>query len=157
MKLPRITWLVLCVPLAACTSGAAVSSDPTAEVPIASAAASAATSIVLHEAPADAYCDVPGSDNPARNLTFHIDPLATEQVSAATDTGVVFVTYWSPGFQPGTHAERVIRDPAGQVVVSDGDVVPIPSAEQMRLHGYPVLLCPAPGGNVLYVLLKDPA
>jgi len=157
MKLRRITWLVLCVPLAACTSGAAVSSSPTAEVPIASAAASAATSIVLHEAPADVYCDVPGSDNPAHNLTFHIDPLTTEQVSAATDTGVVFVTYWSAGFQPGTDAEGVIRDPAGQVVVSDGDVVSFPAAEPIRLHGYLVLLCPAPGGNGLYVLLKDPA
>jgi len=153
MGLRRITWLILCLPLAACASGAAVSSSPTAEVPI----TSASTTFVLREAPADAYCDAPGSDNPAHNLTFHIDPLATEQVSATTDTGMAFVTYWSPGFQPGTDAERVIRDPAGQVVVSDGDVVLIPAAEQMRLHGYLVLLCPAPGGNALYVLLKDPA
>lgn len=112
--------------------------------------------IVLRQAPAEGYppCDSIGVDNPAHSVTFRIDPDAAEQVTALTDTGVTFVTYWSPGFQSGTPTERVIRDPAGQVVVTDGDVLALPEGSHPRLHGYLVLLCN--GSNTLYVFLTDP-
>ena len=107
--------------------------------------------IVLRQAPADLGCDAIGVEY--HEATFHIDPAATEQVSALTDTGVSLLTYWSAGFQPGTPVERVVRDPAGRVVVADGDVFTIPAAAQPRLHGYFVCL----GSNELYVLLADPS
>jgi hypothetical protein len=115
------------------------------------AASSAPSSIALRTAPANLGCDTVGVDY--RNVTFHIDPTAAEQVSATTDTGKVLLTYWSAGFRPGTAAERVVRDPAGQVVVTDGQVLPIPQADWPRLHGY--FVCPAP--DALYVLVVEPS
>jgi hypothetical protein len=96
-------------------------------------------------------CDAIGVDY--HNVTFHIDAEAAEQVFAVADTGVPLVTYWAAGFLPGTAAERVVRDPAGQVVVADGDVYPIPEAAQAQLRGYFVCLAP----DALYVLLADPS
>jgi hypothetical protein len=86
-------------------------------------------------------------------MTFRIDPAATEQVSAVTDTGVTLATYWSAGFMPGTDTERLVRDPNGNVVVTDGDVLQVPPAAYPRLGGYFVCLGPAK----LYVLLADPS
>jgi hypothetical protein len=158
MMVRRIAWLVLCVPLAACTGGAATSASPPPTGPGTSASAPiSGTSIVLREAPVEPACDAIGMDPAPRRLTFTIDPGATEQVSASTDTGVTFATYWSPGFQPGTDAERVIRDPAGQVVVTDGDALDIPEGAPLRLQSYLVLLCPGGAEDALYVLLEDPA
>lgn len=148
MTRQRVVWLILCLSLVACTSGSAPS--PTAEVPAATASAGAST-IVLHEAPANLGCDTIGIDY--KSMTFHIDPAATEQVSAETDTGVTLVTYWSAGFQAGADSERVVRDPAGKVVVTDGDVVEVPPAAYPRLAGYFVCL----GPDKLYVLLADPS
>jgi hypothetical protein len=107
--------------------------------------------IALRTAPANLGCDSIGVDY--RKVTFHIDPSAAEQVSATTDTGRSLLTYWSTGFRPGTAAERVVRDPAGQVVVTDGQVLPIPQADWPRLHGY--FVCPAP--DALYVLVVEPS
>ena len=89
---------------------------------------------------------------PYRTLTFRIDPAATEQVTAVSDTGVQLMTYWSAGFVPGTTAERVVRDPAGQVVARDGEVLTVPEAAFPELHGYFVCLNP----TKLYVLLTKP-
>jgi len=114
-------------------------------------ASSAPSSIALRTAPANLGCDSIGVDY--RNVTFHIDPTAAEQVSATTDTGMSLLTYWSAGFRPGTVAERVVRDPAGQVVMTDGQVLPIPQADWPRLHGY--FVCPAP--DALYVLVVEPS
>jgi hypothetical protein len=106
--------------------------------------------IVLHEAPSigEFACDAIGAEPAFHSLTFRIDPAAAEQVTAVTDTGATFTTYWSVGFQPGT-AERVIRDPAGRVVVTDGTVIPVPAADNPQLNGYPVAVCN--GSNRLYV------
>lgn len=87
-------------------------------------------------------CRIPERDIPH-------DPAATEQVSAITDTGVSLVTYWAAGFRAGTDAERVVRDPAGQVVVAEGEVLEV----GQRLHGYFVCL----STNALYVLIADPS
>ena len=122
------------------------SSSSTQATAATASAAAASSRIVLHQAPANLGCDSIGVEY--RGVTFHIDPAATEPVSAVADTGVSLVTYWSAGFHAGTAAERVVRDPAGQVVVADGDTL----AVGQRLHGYFVCLAP----DALYVLLADP-
>jgi hypothetical protein len=109
------------------------------------------TAIVLHEVPANLGCDTIGIDY--TSMTFRIDPAAAEQVAAVTDTGVTLATYWSAGFTAGADAERVVRDPAGEVVVTDGDVLQVPPAAYPRLGGYFVCL----GPDKLYVLLADPS
>ena len=141
---PRAAWLILCLSLAACSS-----LGQTAE-PSASSLASG-TAIVLHEVPANLGCDTIGIDY--TSMTFRIDPAAAEQVAAVTDTGVTLATYWSAGFTAGADAERVVRDPAGEVVVTDGDVLRVPPAAYPRLGGYFVCL----GPDKLYVLLADPS
>jgi len=152
MKLHHVAWLALSVSLVACaTSGQA---GPTSSAPAASAPPSAAASgstIVLHEAPANLGCDSIGVDY--TSMTFHIDPAASEQVSATTDTGLTLVTYWPAGFQPGADNERVIRDTTGKVVLSDGEVLQVPPAAYPRLGGYFVCLAP----TSVYVLLADPS
>ena len=153
---------VLGVALGACSVGATTITTPswdpvvTSSPPVSSASLPPSPGFVLHPAPAEGgpTCDSIGADPTPHSLTFRIDPTAAEQVTALTDTGVTFTTYWSAGFQPGTATERVIRDPAGQVVVADGDVLAIPEAANLRLHGYIVVACNGP--NTLYVFLTDP-
>jgi hypothetical protein len=107
--------------------------------------------IVLRPAPADLGCD---AMRPAYDVvTFHIDPAGEEQVFATTDTGLALLTYWSAGFVPGSSDDPTVRDPAGQVVARDGDVLPIPPAAWPRLHGY--FVCPST--DAVYVLIEDPA
>jgi hypothetical protein len=152
----RVTSLILCMSLVACTSGAPTQS---ADAPAGTSApsgtsappVSSATTVVLHEAPANLGCDAIGIDY--TSMTFHIDPAAAEQVSAETDTGVTLVTYWAAGFEPGSDTERLVRDPAGKTVVTDGDVLQVPPAAYPRLGGYFVCLAP----DKLYVLLADPS
>jgi hypothetical protein len=109
--------------------------------------------IVLRQAPADLGCDSIGWEGePYRTLTFHIDPDAADHVWATADTGAVLQTYWAAGFEPGSVTERVVRDPAGQVVAADGEVVQVPVGSNLRLHGYFVCLHP----TKLYVLLAGP-
>ena len=81
-------------------------------------------------------------------MTFHIDPAATEPVSATTDTGVSLTTYWPAGFTAGTAAERAVRDASGTVVATDGETLKV--GEQ--LHGYYV--CTGP--TKVYVMLAAP-
>jgi hypothetical protein len=156
MNLQRIGWLALSFALVVFAT--ACQSSPASGSPVATATVSASTSgapsggtIELHEAPANLGCDTIGVHY--RSMTFHIDPAAAEQVSATTDTGVTLVTYWSVGFVPGTDSERFVRDPAGKVVVTDGDVLQVPPAAYPRLAGYFVCL----GTNKIYVLLNDPS
>jgi hypothetical protein len=125
---------------------ASATSAPSAPAP----SPSLATSIALRKAPADLGCDAIGIDY--KTVTFRIDPAATEQVAAQTDTGVTLTTYWAVGFEPGTDTERNIRDPNGELVVSDGDMLQVPAAGYPRLQGYFVCLAP----DKLYVLLTDP-
>jgi hypothetical protein len=135
-------------PTAAPSTAAPSSAAPSNSAP--SSAAPSTPAIVLREAPANLGCDTIGIDY--QNVTFRIDPAAAEQVSAVTDTGVTLLTYWAAGFEPGTADERLIRDPDGQVVATDGEVLAVPQGAQTRLHGYFVCLAP----EALYVLLADP-
>lgn len=164
----HVAWFALCLSLLGCIGGTSNQSpSPTAEGPVSTATAAAsssaaapssaasagsgATTIVLNEAPANMGCDTIGIDY--KSMTFDIDPDAVEQVAAETEAGVILKTYWSAGFQPGTDAEQVVRDPTGAVVVHSGDVLQVPPAGYPRLHGYFVCLAP----DKLYVLLTDPS
>jgi hypothetical protein len=88
-----------------------------------------------------------------REVTFRIDPAATDQVTALADMGTVLRTFWSAGFRGGSAAEKAVFDPAGAAVVTDGEVLAIPQGAFPRLHGY--FVCPSP--DALYVLIADPA
>ena len=149
MNLRRISaLLLLCLPLTACANNVPVPSTSPSSSPAATTAPSA---LVLRAAPANLGCDSIGVDY--HRVTFRIDPTAAEQVSAVADTGKQLLTYWAAGFHPGTATDRVVRDPANQVVVSDGEVLSIPQGDWPRLRGH--FVCPAP--NALYVLLVDPS
>jgi hypothetical protein len=103
--------------------------------------ASAAPAIVLRAAPPDMGCDSIGWEGePYRTLTFHIDATADPQVWAQANTGALLATSWSRGFAAGTPEERVVRDPAGNVFISDGEVVPVPEGANLRIHDYLVCL-----------------
>ncbi|HSL76284.1 MAG TPA: hypothetical protein VK867_05025 [Candidatus Limnocylindrales bacterium] len=104
--------------------------------------------LVLQPAPANLGCDTVGV--PYRSVTFKIDPAAADPVTATTDQGTTLRTYWSAGFVGGA---ADVRDPNGQVVAKDGDVLDIPEGAFPRLTGY--FVCPSP--DALYVLLQDPS
>ena len=122
MSTQRTLFVVACLVLSACTGSS--SSSPTASAspkPTTVAAAPSSAVIVLHETPDNLGCDSIGIDY--TTMTFHIDVAAAEQVSAMTDTGVSLVTYWPAGFKADTAGERVVRDAAGQVVATDGEML----------------------------------
>ncbi len=140
MPFRSILGLVLCVQVvAACASDPV----PTSALP--------GAPLVLRLAIGDFGCDTIRVDYDS--VTFRIDPTAEEHVFGITDTGRMLLTYWSAGFVPGTADDPVIRDPAGEVVARDGDVLPIPPADWPRLHGH--FVCPST--DTLYILLEDPA
>lgn len=144
MKVQGILLIAICLILWGCAGAPTGSVSPSA-TPTASAAASVLPSsplIVLHRYPADLACDAIGVDY--RVVTFHVDPAAHEQVTALTDTGVALVTYWPADFT-GSGAERVVRDGAGQVIVTAGDVLQL---GQGLPAGFG--MCPTP--TKLYVL-----
>ena len=137
-------WLAAALLVAACGSA-----TPTTQS--ASPAAPSVATIQLNQAPGDLGCDSIGVDY--REVTFHIDPSATEQVSALTDTGATLRTFWSAGFQGGSATDKVVLDPAGAVVATDGEVLAMPEGALPRLHGY--FVCPSP--SALYILAQDPS
>jgi hypothetical protein len=142
--LARMPWVVR--PHPSCRVEAYwVADDVRLSLPPASPAA-----ISLRVAPADLGCDAMGV--PYRSVTFMIDPKAREQVIARADDGRSLRTFWSAGFAGGSAEDPVIRDPAGAIVVRDGDVLDIPLDSWPRLAGY--FVCPST--SALYVLLEDP-
>jgi hypothetical protein len=110
---------------------------------------SAAAGMPLRQVQGASGCDTIGISY--RTATFKIDPTATDPVTAITDEGTILQTYWSPGFQGGPADDPVVRDPAGQVVAADGDVVEVPDGAYPRLEGYFVCLAP----DALYIYLAD--
>jgi hypothetical protein len=112
--------------------------------------AASGTGLTLRTAPANLGCDA--IRPPYERVTLHIDPSAEEQVYATADTGRALLTYWSAGFVPGSAEDPVVRDPGGQIVARDGDVMFIPPAAWPRLHGY--FVCPST--DAVYVLITDP-
>ena len=109
-----------------------------------------ASPFALRPAPANLGCDaVPAT---YRQVVFHIDPAASDPVTATTETGKVLKTFWMPGFVGGTAADPTVRNATGQVVVADGQVLPIPNGAWPRLAGH--FVCPST--DALYVFLTDP-
>jgi hypothetical protein len=129
--------------VAACGSPGA--SAPSAEAPSASAAG-----VTLRMIPDGTACDSIGISY--KSVTFEIDPAAVDPVTAITDEGVSLRTFWSPGFVGGPAEDPVVRDPEGQVVAADGDVLPVPGDAYPRLKGY--FVCTAP--DALYIFLAEP-
>ncbi len=124
-------------------SEAAISSSPS---PAPTATPIPSPGFALRAGTATGGCDAIGLEY--QSLTWQIDPAADEPVTALTDTGVTLLTYWAPGFTAGTGDERVIRDPAGVIVVRDGDQLRVGD----RLAGYYVCL----GPETLWVFTQDP-
>lgn len=147
MPVRMILATVLGVVLAACSATATPSDPPTATALVApSPSPSPSPGFVLREGTATGGCDAIGLEY--QSLTWRIDPAADEAVTAVTNKGDTLVTSWAPGFTAGTADERVIRDPAGVVVVSDGDTFRVGD----RLNGYFVCL----GPQHLFVFTQDP-
>lgn len=146
----------LCIVLVACqastgTGGAESAPAGSSAGPLTSVVPSQ-PGIVLREAPADMGCDAIGWEGePYRTLTFHVDPDSVEPVWAESNTGSMLATYWSRGFQAGTAEERVVRDPSGQVFVTDGEVVEVPQGANLYIHDYLVCLRP----DRLWVLISE--
>lgn len=139
--------LVLFLFVAACATPASTTRQDATPAASTGTASAAPAEIVLRPAPENLGCDSIGIDY--GSLTFQIDPAAAEQVSALTNTGVVLRTYWEAGFHPGTGTERVIIDPAGQIAVTDGDVLQVGEP----LGGYHVCL----GPETIHVLFTQPS
>jgi hypothetical protein len=139
----HVRWVALALLVAACGSATAT--------PQPGSVAPSGATIQLNQAPGDLGCDTIGVDY--REVTFHIDPRAKEQVSALADTGISLRTFWSAGFQGGSATDKVVLDPAGAAVVTDGEVLAIPEGAFPRLHGY--FVCPSP--DALYILTPDPS
>lgn len=143
----HIQWIAVALFVAGCAAG-----DPTtpsaSAVPV-SAPASGAV-IALQPAPADLGCDTIGVDY--REVTFHVDPTAAEQVTAIASTGTTLDTFWAVGFRGGSSVDKTVLDPTGVVVVTDGEKLAIPAGAFPRLKGY--FVCPSP--DALYILAADP-
>lgn len=90
---------------------------------------------------------------PSGEMTFRIDPAAAEQVVAIASNGTPYHVWWSEGFTGGSVADPVVRDPAGEVVARDGEVLSIPDQGSPRLHGY--MVCAS--SDSIYVLLPGRA
>ncbi len=131
---------VLAILLVGCGGAASPSPESTTGVVMA---------VPLILAPPGMACDAIGVDY--RSVTFQVDPDAP--VIAQTETGQPLQTFWTPGFQRGGDDGTTVVDPAGAVVVADGDMLAIPVGEWPRVHGY--LVCPTP--DALYVLLTEPS
>jgi Putative zinc-finger len=144
--------LSVVLPLPSATTSPSASPVPPTVAPTPSPTLEPAASLspvpgfVLRTGPATGGCDAIGIDY--QSLTWRIDPAAEEPVTAVTNTGATLRTTWAPGFTAGTAAERVIRDPAGVIVVRDGDQLRVGD----RLAGYYVCLGPAN----LTVYTEDP-
>ncbi len=124
------------------SAGVVACASPTPSLP----APTPTATLRLSFAPADAGCPLAGL--PAQ-ITFRIDPAALDQVVAIRPDGRALHIFWSQGFQGGTLEDPVVRDPNGQVVARDGEVVIDPGR---GIHGHAV----CSGSDSLYVLLEGP-
>lgn len=124
---------------AGCTSpGASTSSAPETPPP----------TIHLQVAADPTYC--PLAALPPGPLTFNVDPAAAgvDQVKVLDASGEPHSVFWAEGFTGGALDNPVIKDPDGEIVARDGEVLES-EIGGTRLHGYPVCA----GSNAIYVLL----
>ncbi len=139
MTMRSVLLAIACVGLVGCASPSA-SPSPTV------------ASIQLRLMPADEPCYLVAVRQP---LTFRIDPAADEDVVAVAADGTRYHVWWSEGFRGGTATDPVVRDPTGQVVARDSEVLEVPDQNQgwHTLHGYRVCAT----GDSIYVFLAGPA
>lgn len=97
--------------------------------------------LTIRTAPDPEAC--PGAALPVP-MRFRIDPLAQEQVVAIARDGRRYHVWWAPGFEAGDIKDPVVRDPNGEVVARDGELL-----EGPLLHGHTVCAT----GDSIYVLL----
>jgi hypothetical protein len=135
----------------AMVASAGCGSPPVASPSVAATVSPETAGLQLRMNPNDIGCDTIGISY--RSVTFEIDPSAVDPVTAITDEGVSLRTYWAPGFVGGPAEDPVVRDPDGQVVAADGDVLPVPGDAYPRLKGY--FVCTAP--DALYIFLAEPS
>ena len=124
--------------------------SPAASSPPAVAPTPAETIFVRHLAEPGG-CPLPVF--PQGPITFRIDPTAAwpQQIVAVDADGERHDVFWSEGFTGGTVSDPVVRDPAGEVIARDGEVLIVPNdGQQPRLHGY--MVCS--GSDRIYVLLE---
>ena len=124
----------------------AVSSSP-------AASATPAETIYVRIVPDPGECPLVAF--PPGDMTFRIDPAALwpQQVVAIASNGTPYHVWWSEGFTGGSVADPVVRDPAGEVVARDGEILSIPDQGSPRLHGY--MVCAS--SDSIYVLLPGRA
>jgi hypothetical protein len=136
------TLATLLLVMAGCGVGTSPDASPQSAP---SAAATMASGVVLNRAPADLGCDSigwPEEVEPFSSLTFRIDPMAADHVTAQSDTGVNLTVEWVPGFEGGAQGLRVVLGPDGQVLIEDGETIELPSGSNPELHGYPLCVTP---------------
>jgi hypothetical protein len=126
---------ILSAGVVACASATPSAPDPTPTA-----------TLRLSFAPADAGCPLAGVPD---RITFRIDPAALDQVVAIRPDGRALHIFWPQGFRGGTLEDPVVRDPNGQIVARDGEVVIDPGR---GIHGHAV----CSGSDSLYVLLEGP-
>jgi hypothetical protein len=105
-----------------------------------SAPPSSSPAFALRYEPANSPCLA----SAAHDVTFKIDPDAPEPVVAVEDNGRVLPVWWPRGFIAGTSDNPVVMDPAGAVVLRNGDRL---LKDLPKLHGYDVCF----GGGSIYV------
>ena len=150
MRGRSIAILVIAGAVAGCIGSSTPSAAPS-EAPPSGAPSDAPPSgagVTLQPAPADLGCDTVAPQY--SSVTFHIDASAAADVTARTNAGATLKTFWSVGFVGGT---TDVKDPSGQVVVKDGEVLEMPQGAFPRLKGY--FVCPS--ADAVYVLLQDPS
>jgi hypothetical protein len=119
--LRRALWIILVAVLSGCGDTTPSATSPPSQ---------AARLVLLYE-PLGAGCLMAA----AEDLTFRIDSEALESVVAVNDRGIARHVLWPRGFIAGTTDNPVVMDPAGLVILRDGDRL---LRESPKLHGYDV-------------------
>jgi hypothetical protein len=85
------------------------------------------------------------------SFTIRLDATGREYAWVITGDGQRLDLWWQKGFVGGPPDDPTVRDPGGNVVARDGEIV-VPGQANDALHGH--ALC-APEGS-LYVMLDGP-
>lgn len=91
----------------------------------------------------DGFCPTGGGND----VTFRIDPAASEPVTALGSDGRTLHVRWPVGFYGGTTTDPVVRDAYGRVVARDGEQLNNPQEGFPDLHGYSACF----GGDTLWI------
>jgi len=132
---------VFAIALGACSSPASTAPS----IPPGTSPSAAVRELVLDRAPDSTACDAIGIDY--TSVTFHIDLIASPQISAVADTGTTLTVQWDSTFEAGTGADPTVVDGSGAVVVKDGDTLDVPGGAYPELNGH--FVCTGPTGLII--------